>query len=1086
MDNGNTATNSNTYLEVFNASGCASISTSTSYGCSGVASSLNIALPGGTYYFRVFTTTGTGGNSGKYGFSVCVTYTTPPSNDDCTGAITLISGTTNTSGTVWLATASSGISVGCATGNPDDDVWYKFTTSKFDTSLAISLSAVGSNLSTSGTRIQVFTGSCGSLTSYACGTTGLTTTVSGNITYYIRVYSAGTGSIGGSSSGSIFSITATASGPVAVTSGRMNEVFKQSILSGSNGLSYPWEITYGPDDKLWVTESRGYKVYRMDPTTGTKTTVLDLNSASTDLSAWGADSLRAVNLTSTSNWNNTVNNWPQGGLAGLAIHPQFGDGTGHDFVYISYVHHWDSTAANSAGIFFRNKVVRFTYNSGTGKLGNPAVVCDTIPGGQDHNSQRMIIAPVTAGGTYYLFYAGGDMGAGQFANRMRPQNAQNIDSYEGKILRFNLEPDTDGDATVSNAWIPNSNPYNTLLGKQSAVYSIGIRNNQGFAYDTLTNKLYGASHGPYSDDEINIIESFRNYGHPLIEGFVDGNYNGNAASGTNTSISAGAPYTDNLGVSTCPPIGNETTNKATIDASGHGLYKDPLFSAYAASQATVTNIWQTNPGNALPAPGWPTEAWSGLDLYSNKLIPGWKRSLVAASLKWGRLVRLKLDATGTATAPANTASDTVTYFNSQNRFRDIAFSPDGKDIFVIMDNTSTTSGPGNANPTVPQCAGCVQKYTFLGYNSDGNGKSTISTSIDVAAGTANTCQTGTTITIDNSNNFLWVPITGQDGNILAEINPNGNNLGTVTSSFYTNTGTVRENASKKLYANRNITITPQTQPSSAVGIRLYLTAAEFNSLKSATNSQGVPSGINTIADLAIFKNSDACGSSMTNTTTTITPQYAEAFGSNYVLQGSITSFSSFYIASSSSVALPVQLLTLSGALKDKDALIQWETTDEVNTSSFTVQRSIDGNNFMDIGVVNAIGGVGKTPYSFTDINAAMQPVPVIFYRLKIVDNNGEYSYSKIVGVILNKNINVFLFPNPVKQILNIRLSGTVPNGIHLQVTDLAGRIVYSENRIGDQNSNISIDVKQWKSQVYILRVVNSKNEIITTHKFEKL
>jgi hypothetical protein len=72
-----------------------------------------------------------------------------------------------------------------------------------------------------------------------------------------------------------------------------------------------------------------------------------------------------------------------------------------------------------------------------------------------------------------------------------------------------------------------------------------------------------------------------------------------------------------------------------------------------ASQATVTNIWQTNPGNALPAPGWPTEAWSGLDLYRNTLIPGWKNSLVAGSLKWGRLLRMRLDATGAATAPTN-------------------------------------------------------------------------------------------------------------------------------------------------------------------------------------------------------------------------------------------------------------------------------------------------------------------------------------------------------------------------------------------------------------------------------------------------
>jgi hypothetical protein len=316
---------------------------------------------------------------------------------------------------------------------------------------------------------------------------------------------------------------------------------------------------------------------------------------------------------------------------------------------------------------------------------------------------------------------------------------------------------SDGDAGAA-AWIPNDNPYSST----SAVWSIGIRNNQGFAYDSTLNILYGASHGPYSDDEINIIEPFKNYGHPLIEGFVDGNYNGNSAQGTNTSVSAGAPYTDNSGVSSCPPIGNETTNKTAIDASGNGLYKDPLFSAYAASQATVTNLWQTNPGNALPAPGWPTEAWSGLDLYTHTLIPGWKNSLVAASLKWGRLLRLRLNTTGIATAP-----------------------PNGKDIFVIMDNSSTTSGPGSANPVVPNCAGCVQKYTFLGYyHNSGTNRSTIPGSIDITSGTANTLKSGTTVTIDASNNTLWVPITGPDGNIMAEIKANGNNLGTITSTFY--------------------------------------------------------------------------------------------------------------------------------------------------------------------------------------------------------------------------------------------------------------------------------------------------------------
>jgi hypothetical protein len=87
-------------------------------------------------------------------------------------------------------------------------------------------------------------------------------------------------------------------------------------------------------------------------------------------------------------------------------------------VYVSYVHR-SLGGTSPSGLFYRNKLVRFTYNTGTGLLESPAVLCDTLPGSKDHNSQRMIIAPVTPGGTNYLFYASGDMGSGQFENRTR-------------------------------------------------------------------------------------------------------------------------------------------------------------------------------------------------------------------------------------------------------------------------------------------------------------------------------------------------------------------------------------------------------------------------------------------------------------------------------------------------------------------------------------------------------------------------------------------------------------------------------------------------------------------------------------------
>ena len=130
----------------------------------------------------------------------------------------------------------------------------------------------------------------------------------------------------------------------------------------------------------------------------------------------------------------------------------------------------------------------------TNRLESPVSICDTIPGSGDHNSQRMIIAPMTQGGSdYYLFYASGDMGAGQqfptSANITRPQKAQIINSYEGKILRFALSDTCSG--TGNQRWIPATNPYNDvapIVGK-SAVWSTGIRNNQGFAYNPELNIL---------------------------------------------------------------------------------------------------------------------------------------------------------------------------------------------------------------------------------------------------------------------------------------------------------------------------------------------------------------------------------------------------------------------------------------------------------------------------------------------------------------------------------------------------------------------------------------------------------------------
>jgi len=852
-----------------------------------------------------------------------------------------------------------------------------------------------------------------------------------------------------------------------VVSSRMNEVFfKTDLINAATNFQDPWEVTYGPDDSLWVTEAKSYKVNKIHPVNGGWRTILDLS----DGSGFTPSSYKRT-------FGSGQSPWPQGGMMGLAIHPEFTTDPAKKFVYIAYVHNYVGNDVTYNGEFVNGQlfitwVVRFTFNPSSGLLINPVKICDTIRGSNDHNSGRLIIKP--EGGVNYLYYAVGDMGAGQFDNISRTNKAQNLRSYEGKILRFNLEEDSDPvqePATMNyDRWIPNGNPHNATLGVQSAVWSVGMRNNQGFAYDTIngTPRFYGTSHGPFSDDEVNLLEPAKNYGHPLVIGYKnDGNYNGAKAGPAGSSL---------------PLIINEANNAATIGAG----YMDPVYSNYPVAAGDNSTPWTIqyiynnrtywDGSQNLQAQNanqyWHSEGYSGVGLYTKSFIPGWKNSLLIESLKWGRVLRLKLNSDGSATVPV-AGADTVGYFGSKNRFRDIAVDPDGRSVYVVMERSSSSSGPSASNPIVPACAGCVQKYTFLGYKDNASNKSNIPAAIDITAGVANACTDGSTVIINaaNHNTNLWVPFTGPDGNILAEIYPNGNNLGEVQSSFYIHTGAIR-NAGGKKYLNRNITITPTNQPAvgQPVRIRLYITKAEYDAL----DADGA-SGVNAITDLKILKNQDLCRSSILNNTMNITPDHWDAHGANgYVLQyNDLTGFSSFYFGAAN-IVLPLRLLSFTGKLQeDGSGLLQWETASDMDQFSFTIERSVDGKAYTPIGRIPSVSKDASTEkYSFIDKAAAQQPAAVIYYRLQVTDREGVVSYSNVIPVSLSLIAGAIrLSPNPATNETNLQIDSKVSGVVQWRLHDNAGRIILQGTQTLSKGRNIiPITLRSVSAGIYYLQV----------------
>jgi PQQ-dependent dehydrogenase (s-GDH family) len=777
-------------------------------------------------------------------------------------------------------------------------------------------------------------------------------------------------------------------------------------------LAHPYEITYGPDDSLYITEKVG-RVRIVSSVTGHSRIILD-HRANTF-------------LTISRNGSGVATSIGQNGMMGLALHKDFKGSGSNNYIYIAY-------AYNSTSL----RISRFTYNTTTGQLGSELVLVSGIPAGSDHSSGRLIY-----GADDKLYYSCGDLGANQFANRCNPIIAQelpttaeisagNYTKYQGKILRINLD-----------GTIPSDNP---LLdpdagGPQAAVrshiFSYGHRNPQGLVFEMAANdgtaypvlspggKLYSSEHGVRTDDEINIISSGNNYAWPYWAGFRDNpaqNYqyiNWSSAGGNCSSTS----YNEVV-----IPTGATVIQENSFSA---GTFTDPILSMYpACNGAPNCNVTLTTGTNWMQ---YPTVAPSGIDHYGFTNIPGWHRSLLVPTLRRGTIYRFKLNSTGDGIL-----NDSVPYFFRTDRYRDLALK-NGRIIFAITDSIGSTSGPSGGGTSTLSRPGTILKYTFLGYQNNGaNNKSTLPASIDVADGPVNTSNAGSAVTIDATNSNYWVPLTGPDGNILAEIFANGQTLGTVTSCFYKNSGSIRMQGSVK-YLDRNITITPQFQPSTPVRIRLYFSKAEFDALDADPLS-----GITSVSDIKILKNQDACGSNVSSTTTLINPVYAEAHGVNgYVVQANISSFSSFYFGASNLV-LPLRLITFTANYFNGTVLLKWETEQERNTDYFVIERNT-GDGFRQIGTIAAGGNTsGRSVYNYSDAEVAGFGVSSAQYRLKSADKDGQFVYSSVVFISFAHLVNqIKVSPNPITEgKAMVTISCVAEQVAQWKLIDNAGRIAH--------------------------------------------
>ncbi|MCX6351289.1 MAG: T9SS type A sorting domain-containing protein, partial [Bacteroidetes bacterium] len=162
-------------------------------------------------------------------------------------------------------------------------------------------------------------------------------------------------------------------------------------------------------------------------------------------------------------------------------------------------------------------------------------------------------------------------------------------------------------------------------------------------------------------------------------------------------------------------------------------------------------------------------------------------------------------------------------------------------------------------------------------------------------------------------------------------------------------------------------------------------------------------------------------------------------------------FSNFTLGGSFSNPLPVELISFNASLKNEvTAALVWKTASEIDNNHFDVERSVDGTTFLKVGEVAGHGTTNmESSYGFDDQFGNVLS-PVLYYRLKQVDNNGTFTYSNIAKVRTTERVDgLKVWYNQGTDKIATIISVNTADKVTLKVTDQTGKVV------GEQTTSVS-------------------------------
>jgi hypothetical protein len=356
--------------------------------------------------------------------------------------------------------------------------------------------------------------------------------------------------------------------------------------------------------------------------------------------------------------------------------------------------------------------------------------------------------------------------------------------------------------------------------------------------------------------------------------------------------------------------------------------------------------------------------------------------------------------------------------------------------------------------------------------------------------------TAAPVTQTSANTAGWIDFI-QNGQLVASVNSNNQNLGTIAVQAYSNNGAVRNNPTQ-YYLDRNVTIKPANLSlTSNATVRIYFLDAESEKLIAATGCTGCSKPASAYAlgvskytdtnknneDGNIANNSGGTWSFITSPNTVKVP-----FDKGYYAEIQVKDFSEFWFNSGGVLQdgpLPVELLSFTliknsgtDGLNQVDAA--WTTTSEINASHFEIERVSETNafklgQFKKIGEVKAMGNsTAVQHYTFTDSNPDVSAIN--YYRLKIIDKDGSLDYSRIQSVSFDGKADWRTFPNPSTGIVNVLFQADAGAIVQIKTYDLQGNLLLKSNVKAsgmEQKHAIKLSESVYSQGFYIIEVTSN-------------